>query len=272
MCYIKFRNIMREMKRVHEGDVVYVVSDILRLAKTAFENGENFSPDEFIDTILEKVGNTGTVLIPTFNWDFCRGVPFDYRNSPSQSGALGNTALRRKDFRRTCHPIYSFAVWGQDSEKLFKMNNENSFGKGSVFDYMHEVNAKGLIIDLSCLAGMTYMHHIEQMLGVPYRYNKIFSAKYIDYQGNESVRNYSMYVRDLDMNPKHLGDFDVLSEIMEKLNISQTQYFNNIPFRTLILRETEAVIRSDILCNDSRNMYKYNGQWEGNVDEWQKVL
>lgn len=267
MDHVNYRNIMSKVQRITAGDVIYVVSDIFRLAKCAVEHGESFSPDEFIDTILEKVGDTGTVLIPTFNWDFCQGTTFEYWNSPSQSGALGNTALRRKDFIRTRHPIYSFAVWGRDAKKLFNMKNKNSFGKGSVFDYMHEVDAKGLIIDLSCLAGMTYMHHIEQMVGVPYRYSKNFSAKYIDHERNETIKSFSMYVRDLDLDPKHLGDFDVLSEIMEKLNISQTQYFNDIPFRTLILRETEAIIRADILYNDSRNMYKYNGQWEGRLDE-----
>lgn len=109
--YVSCGEIAGELSRIQKGDVVYVVSDILELAKNARENGERFDRDVFLDSLKEAVGENGTLLIPTFNWDFCRGIPFDYVKTPGKTGALGNAALKRSDFKRTRHPIYSFAVW-----------------------------------------------------------------------------------------------------------------------------------------------------------------
>ena len=43
------------------------------------------------------VGKNGTIFIPTYNWDFCKGKTFHYKKTRSQSGSLGNIALKRKD-------------------------------------------------------------------------------------------------------------------------------------------------------------------------------
>ena len=37
---------------------------------------------------IEKISNTGTLLLPTFNWDFCRGLGFDYFNQDHKADHL----------------------------------------------------------------------------------------------------------------------------------------------------------------------------------------
>lgn len=267
MEYISYLKIIDNIARLKKGDVVYVVSDILNLVKVSKRHGEGFNRDLFINKLQKKIGVEGTLLIPTFNWDFCKGIPFDYEYTPSKTGALGNCALKRNDFLRTKHPIYSFAVWGKDAKMLVEKQFDNSFGIDSIFDYMCKVSAKALIIDLPTLAGLTFIHHIEQVVGVPYRYEKVFEAPYIRKDRKKVMKQCTMYVRDLDMNPQHIDLFQPMSRILEQLNISQCQSFNGIPFRTVILRELFPIIRADILYNDSRNLYKYKGQKEGIIDE-----
>ncbi len=256
--YISYKQIIGEIDGIQKGDIVYLVSDILELGVVAKENGEKFDRNVFIDTLLEKVGPEGTVLIPTFNWGFCKGETFDIRKTVSRTGALGNAAIRRDDFKRTKHPIYSFMVWGKDTEKLTGMDPKDGFGPGSIFEYMHRENAKALVVGLHTMAGLTFCHYVEQAVGVPFRYVKDFTAEYIDEEGNSSLKTYSMCVRDLDMDPQYVDDFRPLGNILEALNVSVNYEFNGIEFHVVDLVNMYKVEEIDILVNDSRNMYVYN--------------
>lgn len=256
--YISFEQVINQIEGIEKGDIVYVVSDILALSLAARENKEKFDIQKFIDTILEKVGEEGTVLIPTFNWGFCKGETFDKRKTVSKTGAIGNAAIKRADFKRTKHPIYSFMVWGKDMDYLADMDYQEGFGPESIFGYMHEKKAKALVIGLHTLAGLTFIHYVEQCVGVPFRYSKAFTAKYIDENGQEEEKTYCMYVRDLIKDPQYVDEFRPLGDILEKLNVSTTQYINGVEFHIVDLVTTFEITKIEILFNDSRNLYVYN--------------
>ena len=65
--YIRCSELVGQLDQIQEGNVVYVVSGVLELAKQAREHGERFDRDLFLDSLQKKVGKTGTLLIPTFN-------------------------------------------------------------------------------------------------------------------------------------------------------------------------------------------------------------
>lgn len=243
---------------INPGDVVYVISDILELSKSERADGLRLNRDELINSIQRMVTPEGTILFPTFNWDFCKGVAFDYLKTPSKTGALTSFALGREDFKRTRHPLYSFAVWGKDSDKLLAMDNENAFGPESVFDYMDKADAKALVIGLHVLDGMTYVHHVEHMVGVPFRYTKRFKAPYIEEDGTIHDYACTMYVRDLDMNAAEIEQFKPMSDILERDGVSKTWSRKGVPFHVISLRELDKYIRTDLLENDAKNLYVYN--------------
>lgn len=265
--YISYLEMISKIKRIKRGDVIYLISNVARIIKLAADHGEKFDPNKFIDTILDRIGSEGTLLIPTFNWDFCKGTTFDYYKTASRTGILGNAAIKRADFVRTMHPIYSCAVWGKDSGHILGLDTTNAFGGGTVFDYLSKVNAKALVLELNPSVGMTFFHHVEQKTGVPYRYIKTFSGSVIDRNGNKKDVQCSLYVKDLDLNPTALTDYAAVNRILADLNISQTQYINGMPVSTVLIAETEPIVRADILYNDSRNLYSYQGQKEGLMDE-----
>lgn len=258
--FILHEQIISQIKGIEKGDVLYVVSDILRLSVLSREMGIRFDMNKFIDSILDRVGTEGTVLIPVFNWGFCKGEAFDIRKTVSRTGALGNAALKRSDFKRSRHPIYSFMVWGRDQDELTQMDTVDSFGVGTIFEYMYKQNAKVLVIDLPSLSGVTYIHHAEQIAGVPYRYNKEFRGIYIDQDGKAEEKGYCMYVRDLEMNPRHINGFRPLEDKMKKNGLINVQQYYGIEFSLLRVRALDKEVKEDIWNNDSRNMYVYNGQ------------
>ena len=258
--YIKWEKIIDEIERIEVGDVIYLVSDVTKLALKALREKDCYDGNILLDKLIERIGEGGTLLIPTFNWDFCHGKGFDYNKTISQTGALGNVALKRKDFKRTRHPIYSFAVWGRDQDKLCSMQNTDAWGPDTPFSYMQEQRGKGLIIGLSDTHGLTSKLHIEQVVGVPYRYIKNFTAPYTDENGVTSERTYSMNVRDYDMDPQYVEPQDVFSQILRNLNVLHTQMINGEPISTVLLYELEQIERIEIKCNKCRNLYTYKGQ------------
>ena len=52
-----------------KGDSIWLSSDAKTLLYSALEHGESGDMNELIDGIIDVIGEEGTILIPTFNWD-----------------------------------------------------------------------------------------------------------------------------------------------------------------------------------------------------------
>ncbi|MBR2186044.1 MAG: hypothetical protein IJ857_01765, partial [Lachnospiraceae bacterium] len=85
MDYVPLRKIP-EYFGLKKDDSVWIASDVKTLLYTCIENGEKGDMNELIDGIIDIIGPGGTILIPTFNWDFCEGKAFDIRKSPCRTG------------------------------------------------------------------------------------------------------------------------------------------------------------------------------------------
>lgn len=184
---------------IQKGQTVDIASDLFNIAKKCMTLKLKFDPNQLIDALCRTVGNDGTILIRTFSWDFCHGLGFDSCKTLSQVGALGNIALKREDFRRTKHPIYSWMVWGKYQNYLCALEEKEAFGPDSVFAWEEKNrDAVQIVMGNPAVNGITLFHYVEELVGVPYRYIKNFTGPYKDENGSESIKTYSMYVRDLD--------------------------------------------------------------------------
>ena len=252
-----FNELPLEFDFLELGQTYHVISDVTRLTRGALRNHEKFDPDAFITSLQNKVTDKGTLLFPTFCYGFCKGETFDVNNTPGVVGVLGNVARQREDFIRTSHATHSFAVWGAKKGFFDGKDYKDAFGAGSIFADLVAMKAKVLVIDLeNTMSGMTLMHHAEQMVGVPYRYNKVFTAPYIDRDGREQVRSYNMYVRDLKADPRDHSE--QLCPIIRELGIAKDYFVRDIRFTVVDMAQLYEVICMDILNNDSAHLYDYN--------------
>lgn len=197
--YVPYTDIIGRLP-VAAGDILVVSSDVLRLALAGRQHGEAFDCNRFIDSILAKVGAAGTVLFPTFTWEFSNHRRFDARKTPSLMGALSNAALKRPDFRRTRHPLHSFAVGGAKQDELCALDNVSSWSDDSPFGWLRRAGARNLFVGIDYKLAFTFDHYAEQTVGVDYRYHKVFTGSYVDWDGQAREAQYSMYVRDLSRN------------------------------------------------------------------------
>lgn len=236
-------------------DRVYLSSDLLALAWTARKNGEDFSADRFIESFQEQLTPEGTLLVPTFHFDFSNKGIYDYKRTPSASGALGNAALHRKDFKRTAHPMHSFCIWGKDQELLCGMQNLNSFGNDSPFAYMKDFHVIQVMVGTDYSHSMTFVHYVEAVAKVPYRFFKQFSGSYIDERGTETVRTYEYPARDLELGSKE--QFNRIGKKLEERGIAKVYSINEILVRKVDLAESFPLIYEDAVSNRCRNLYDF---------------
>lgn len=149
---------------------------------------------------LEHAQNGGALLLPAFTYSYCRGEDYDPLRSPSMVGLMGEWARGLHGSRRTLDPIYSVVVRGSLpaawERRLFAVADTDCFGPRSVFAYLREVNARILFLGVEPTAN-TFVHHLEQVLGVGYRYFKTFTGAIVTPAGRRPTRA-RFFVRDLE--------------------------------------------------------------------------
>jgi aminoglycoside 3-N-acetyltransferase len=179
---------------VMEGDTLLVHSSYKSF-------GEVDGGPATVNRALEAAVGTdkeGTLIMPTFNFDFNKGEAWDVRTTPSKMGVL--TELVRQDPRakRVFHPFYSFAILGKHAEMLGSLRYKSAYERDSVFGKLRDLDGKIMVIGLSYNNSMTFFHHIEQMEGVDYRFLKQFTGEVTDEHGNTYTDTFEMLVRDID--------------------------------------------------------------------------
>ncbi|MGL1934870.1 MAG: AAC(3) family N-acetyltransferase [Fibrobacterales bacterium] len=183
---------------VHEGDLLLLHSDIKRTLWDALKNGHDIAPHDILESFLHVLGDSGTLIVPTFSFDFAQGKSYNILETPSDTGILSETVRLDSRSTRTGHPIFSFAAIGRQASELGTIDNFSAFGEHSPFEYLHKNGGK--IAFLDCIPGMcTYLHYIEESNDsfINYRYHKEFSGQYINNNGESKIKTYNFFVRDL---------------------------------------------------------------------------
>ncbi|MEI7732254.1 MAG: AAC(3) family N-acetyltransferase [Verrucomicrobiota bacterium] len=183
---------------VTEGDTLLVHSTISRTLRRVAKIGGEVSANLVITSFLEALGESGTLLLPLFNFDFTKGVTFDIHKSPSEMGALTEAGRLWPGVVRTGHPIYSFAVIGKQADMFRGLKNFSGYGHDSPFGMLHRLNGKIGVLDLPDQNSMTFYHYVEESLNAPYRYHKTFTGQYIDEDGIMSEKTFGLFVRNIE--------------------------------------------------------------------------
>ena len=179
---------------IENGDTIFVHSDIKVFGKITI--GDKAELMRALVSVLEEcVGPEGTVVMPAFSYSFCKGEVFDTASSRSTVGALTDFFRTEPGVGRSIHPIFSVGAWGAH-RKDFMRTTKDSFGEGTVFDTLRQKDGKIVLFGTDFQA-CTFLHYIEQMHEVPYRFMKTFEGTIVD--GSASYRDaYTYFVRPLD--------------------------------------------------------------------------
>lgn len=230
---------------IYKGDNLLVSSSILKLLIYKKKKKIKFNPNQLIDLLKSKLGKSGNLLFPVYNWDFCKGKRFNFNSSKSETGALGNLALSRKDFKRSSNPIYSFAVCGKNADEICNLKHYQCFGLDSPFGFLLKNNGKNLFIDLDYKVGFSFVHLAEEKVGVSFRYKKKFVGKIINSENQVIQKEVEMYVRHEDKCAETLMH-NKLDEILLKKKALYRYDFKYINFNLVKIKTAYEVLVKDL--------------------------
>lgn len=141
--------------------------------------------DGLLDALIswftrDKSPDGGLLCVPTHTWDRLGGadpITMDMNSDRTCVGTLPTLALRREDAIRSLHPTHSMAVFG-DPEKVSawtagEVMTETSTSPDGCWGRLRTSGGKVLLIGVGHNRD-TYLHSVEEWLGVPNRLSENF--------------------------------------------------------------------------------------------------
>ncbi len=253
MKILEFLNDFLKNGNICRNDKVLLHSDISHLYKKLKKEKFIFEINDIADFFINYIGEKGTLIIPTFNFNFCNGGSYSIKNTISQMGAFSEKFRLKSGINRTWHPVYSFVLFGQIPNEYLVKKNYSAFDKHSLFHWITENDGKIAIIDLPDQRSMTYYHYVEECMGVDWRYTKTFKGKYDDFNSISKEIKAKIFVRKIE-------DGIVTSvNKMEKILWSQNLYKskNNYSFkncRSIYAKDVKKEVIKIISSNSAKGI------------------
>ena len=219
-------NLLFKSLRIKKGDKIVIHSNSAGLMQYTNINKENVCKI-FLDFLKKYIGEKGVIIIPTFNYQFTKHKNFNVKSSPSEVGFFSNYLLKKNWKKRTLDPVFSHMIFGKLNEYNIKRINAEAFGEDSIFSILKKKNFK--IICFCCSTDrITFIHYVEYLLKVPYRYIKKFKGyvinlktkKIVNYKYNVGKKNFDYSFKEKNINKiidkkifikKYFGKFECYS-------------------------------------------------------------
>lgn len=144
---------------LNAGDIVVAHSSLSSFGEV--EGGA----DMVIDVLLEVIGDQGTLIVPTFNYD--PGI-FDIKETPSVVGKITETLRLRQGAVRSAHPTHSVTAIGRLAEQITEDHDKvHPFARDSALHKAARVDAKILQLGVTQTSNSS-IHVAEELAGAPY--------------------------------------------------------------------------------------------------------
>lgn len=147
----------------------------------------------FLDALGEVLGPDGTIVVPTYTYSFGKGECFDPDITPSVVGPFTEYFRVQPGVLRSHDPMLSVAARGPLAELLLRDLPHTCYGPGSVYARLVAHKVKICTVGLG-LHWATFLHHIEELAAVPFRYKKVFVGQ-IRRKGRENTEAWVYSVR-----------------------------------------------------------------------------
>jgi aminoglycoside 3-N-acetyltransferase len=183
--YIRFLEGLTQLG-LNPGDTVYLAIDMgvigfpkikVPFTKEGFRQRERAWCDFVFEGIFDVIGENGTLLTPTFSYDYARSqTPYHHETSPSEIGPFTEYLRTRPDSVRSLHPLFSISGVGKNAHAILDNVGKSAYGLCSPFMRLSRYQTKFLFLGTT-IRNMTYFHHLEQLYGVNHMYNKVFDTE-----------------------------------------------------------------------------------------------
>ena len=158
---------------VRKGDTVFVHTSLGRLGRLEGAHTQEEICKAYYSAWRDVLGETGTLLIPTYTYSIGSGETFDVNHTKSKLGPATEYFRTIKDTIRSEEPMLAVSGIGPSASALLRDLPPTSFGIDSVYDRLIQAGGKVITVGVS-LHWATFRHHIEEKAQVPFRFEKTF--------------------------------------------------------------------------------------------------
>lgn len=212
--------------------------------------------DAVVDALLETVGDSGTVLVPTLTFTVLKSWPhlFSVGRTPSSTGRITETLRQRKNALRSHHPVSSAAAIGSHAAHLTAEHWDTPCGPDSPYHRLYECGGKVVFFGAS-LGSNSVFHCAEEIACPTYLgFATIEDAIVEDMDGRRrtvTARRYDCIDRGI---RRHLGNMEpVFLErgVLERTTIGESRTYvinarKNVEVSCEILAENPGYILSPL--------------------------
>jgi aminoglycoside 3-N-acetyltransferase len=176
---------------VGEGDTVALNVSIGRLGLPEGASDIPGIARLVLDAFHEVIGDSGTLIVPTYTYSIGRGEVYEVETTPSAVGEFTEFSRHQPGSLRSRDPMLSNAGCGPRAEAILRNISRSCCGEGSVFHNLRARDAKICTLGLG-LYYATFIQHIEEMSGAPFRMHKNFTGIVMEH-GVKSEETWTYY-------------------------------------------------------------------------------
>lgn len=137
-----------------------------------------------------------TLIFPAFSYSFPNHEVFDVRESRTSMGVLIEYIRKQPGVRRSLDPLLSMIAVGKRIDLMDGEPGNHCFGPDSGFDRLHRMDGvKFLFFGADFAEYFTYIHYIEKVMEVPYRFDMPFTGTIVDYDGNSFQHTHAIHTQ-----------------------------------------------------------------------------
>jgi aminoglycoside 3-N-acetyltransferase len=191
---------------LQRGDIVFSHTGVGMLGRPAEGLTKDAISTLFLDAFTEALGPDGGWLLPAYTYSFTKGEPFDPAQTPPTKamGLLPEALWQHPSFARSTDPLFSAIGTGEAAHTLLAAaGSEDCFGPRSLYALLLDRDA--VMVNVGIGSHSALIHHVEQRLGVDYRFPKRFTGTTV-IDGVEQESEVVYNVRALDR-PDHVPHF-----------------------------------------------------------------
>ena len=211
-CDYDIRSTVRALRKagVKKGDVIFSHVGMGLLGRPQGELIAETAASVLNRAFSEVLGEEGTLIVPTYTYSFCNGKDYNPQVTPSTVGHFTEWFRTRPGVLRSREPIFSVAARGTRARELLGALPPDSFGEDSIYGRL--LRAGGLLCNIGLgFQYATFVHFVEQTVGVPYRYKKEFRGNVIE-DGESTPEKVTYYVRSEEAGDDSLPDLSRLED------------------------------------------------------------
>jgi aminoglycoside 3-N-acetyltransferase len=154
---------------------IYITSNLIKFSKIRIHKEDKLKI--ILNNLKKIMGKNYTIFAPSSTLNLCNtNLVFDLINTPSYKMGPLSEYIRKQNATRSLHPYWSVIGIGKNKNLLNNVS-KHAYGFNSPWSYMRDFDFTQVNIGMHPSKAVTMIHHVETMVGVPYRYTKEFKHK-----------------------------------------------------------------------------------------------